>query len=122
MVSAVSPAATVIAAPPFRFLGLAAKFGFRPTDPVIFGAVAGGAMVGLVEVGDECLRSREFRCGCGTCVVCVCEIGLIDSGLLLNRDVSALQAATPMVISASAAARGENREHNSSRTGDIVPY
>src|SRR5262245_60018634 len=40
----------------------------------------------------------------------------------LNRDTSPLQAATPMVISASAAARRQNREHNRSRTQDIATH
>jgi hypothetical protein len=116
MLSTVSPAATVIAVPLF-LLRLVDEMGFRNTDPVISRAAAGRAVAGLMEVGDERLRSREFGCGCGTCVACVCEIDLVVSGLLLDRDVSALQAATPMVISASATARGEI-----STTRDIEPY
>jgi hypothetical protein len=64
--------------------------------------------------------------GCGTCAVCACGIEAVASGWLkgfsLNRDVSALQAATLAVISASTAARGENRETNISATRDIAPY
>jgi len=44
------------------------------------------------------------------------------NGLSLKRDVSALQAATLIVTSASTAARGENRERNISKTPDIAPY
>jgi hypothetical protein len=92
----------------------------RTIDPVIWGAAAARVVVGLVEAWVECLRSRDLRCGCGACVVCVSEIDLVASGgLLLGREVSALQAVTPMVISASAAAREENREHKILRTRDI---
>ena len=52
----------------------------------------------------------------------VCEIEPVASGLLLDRGVSALQAATPMVISASTVARVGNRERNILRTHDIAPY
>jgi hypothetical protein len=72
----------------------------------------------LLEGGGERLRPREFWCGC-TCVVSVCEIEPVASGLLLDRDVFALQAATPIVIRANAAARAVDGEHNISRTRDI---
>jgi len=44
------------------------------------------------------------------------------NGLSLNRDASPLQAATPMVVSASAATRGQHRARNISRTQDIATY
>jgi hypothetical protein len=113
----VSPAATVIVVPPFRLQ--LADVGLRTTDPVMSGVAAGRAVVGLAEVGGERLRIREFRCGC-TCLASVCEIEPVASGLLLERDVSALQAATAMVISASATARAEDREHNISRTRETA--
>ena len=69
------------------------------------------------------------ECGCGACAVCACGIPAVGPGLLreanglsLNRDMSALQAATLIVTSASTAARGESRERNISRTPDIAPY
>jgi hypothetical protein len=42
------------------------------------------------------------------------------NGLSWNRDASLLHAATPIVISVSAAARGQDRARNTSRTRDIA--
>jgi len=78
--------------------------------------VAPGRAVVLLEVGGERLRAREFWCGWG---VSFCEIEPVVSGLLLDRDVFALQAATPIVIRANAAARAVDGEHNMARTRDI---
>jgi hypothetical protein len=44
------------------------------------------------------------------------------NGLSWNRDASLLHAATPMVISVSAAARGQDRARNISRTRDIATH
>jgi hypothetical protein len=44
------------------------------------------------------------------------------NGLSCNRDASLLHAATPIVISVSAAARGQDRERNISRTRDIATH
>jgi hypothetical protein len=44
------------------------------------------------------------------------------NGLSLKRDASLLQAATPMLISASAAARGQHRDRTISRTRDIATH
>ena len=113
MLSTVSPAAAVIAVPAFR-LPSADDVGLRTTDPVVRGAAPRRALVGLLEVRDECLGSRS-----GCCMVCVCETGFVAS-LLLDRDVSVLQPAPPMTISASAAACGETRQHNISKARDIA--
>jgi hypothetical protein len=45
-----------------------------------------------------------------------------ENGLSLKRDASPLQAATPIVVSASAATRGQHRARNLSRTQDIATY
>jgi hypothetical protein len=118
MVSMLSPAATVIAVPPSQ-LQLADGAGLRSTDPVASEAAP------EFTATDVLVPER----GCGACAVCACGIPAVGSGLLreanglpLNRDVSALQAATLIVTSASTAARGENRERNISETPDIAPY
>jgi len=45
-----------------------------------------------------------------------------ENGLSLNRDASPLQAATLIIVSASAATRGQHRARNISRTQDIATY
>ena len=67
--------------------------------------------------------------GDGPCAICACGIEAVASGwpseangLLLKRDVSELQAATPAATSATTAARGNGRERNISATPHIVPY
>jgi hypothetical protein len=123
MVSMVSPAATVIAVPPSQ-LQLADDVVLRSTDPVTSEAPErpgpGAAEFTATEVAER---------GCGACAVCACGIDAVSSGLLweanglsLNRVVSALQAATLTLTSASTAARGENRERNISEPPDIAPY
>src|SRR5215831_15458782 len=118
MVSMLSPAATVTAVPPSQ-LQLPDDAGLRSTDPV------------ASEAAPEFTATDVFvpERGCGACAVCACGIPVVGSGLLreangltLNRDVSALQAATLIVTSASTAARGESRERNTSKTPDFAPY
>src|SRR5262249_15377577 len=117
MVSMVSPAATVIAVPPSQ-LQLPDDVGLRSTDPVTSEpAPAFAATDGLMP-----------QCGCGACAVCACGIPAVGAGLLreanglsLKRVVSALQAATPTLTSASTTARGKNRERNISEPPDIAP-
>src|SRR6516225_10089830 len=111
MVSMVSPAVTVIAVPPSQ-LQLADDV--RSTDPVTSEA-SERAGPGTAEFTATDVAER----GCGACAVCACGIDAVSSGLLweanglsLNRVVSALQAATLTLTSASTAARGENRERN----------
>src|SRR5215469_10705271 len=121
MVSMVSPAATVTAVPPSQ-LQLPDDPGLCTTDPV------------TSEVSERPGPGTEFTAadvaerGCGACTVCACGIDAVSSGLLweanglsLKRVVSALQAATPTLTSASTAARGENRERNISEH-HIAPY
>src|SRR5499433_1784259 len=112
MVSTLSPAATVIAVPPSQ-LQLADGAGLRGTDPVASEAAPEFAAT------DVLVPER----GCGACAVCACGIPAVGAGLIreanglsLNRDVSALQAATLIVTSASTAARSESRERNTSKT------
>src|SRR5215471_1115116 len=118
MVSMVSPAATVTAVPPSQ-LQLPDDPGLRSTDPV------------TSEVAPEFAATDVLvpECGWGICAVCACGIDAVGAGLLreanglsLKRVVSALQAATPTLTSASTAARGENRERNISEPPDITPY
>src|SRR6516164_1572832 len=118
MVSMLSPAATVIAVPPSQ-LQLPDDVGLRSTDPVASDAAPEFAATDVLAP----------ECGCGACALCACGIPAVGPGLLreanglsLNRDMSALQAATLIVTSASTAARGESRERNISRTSDIAPY
>jgi hypothetical protein len=47
---------------------------------------------------------------------------LAANGFSLNRLVSLLQPATPIVISVNAAARGHHRARNFSRTRDIATH
>src|SRR5215469_13839654 len=110
MVSMVSPAATVTAVPPSQ-LQLPDDPGLRSTDPV------------TSEV------APEFAATDVLVPECACSIDAVGAGLLreanglsLKRVVSALQAATPTLTSASTAARGENRERNISEPPDIAPY
>src|SRR6516225_12225712 len=121
MVSMVSPDATVIAVPPSQ-LQLPDAAGLRTSDPVTSEAPErpGAAEFTATDVAE---------CGCGACAVCACGIDAVSSellweanGLSLKRVVSALQAATPTLTSASTAARGENRERNISEPPDITPY
>src|SRR6516225_2866419 len=105
MVSMLSPAATVIAVPPSQ-LQLPDDVGLRSTDPVASDAAPEFAATDVLVP----------ECGCGACAVCACGIPAVGPGLLreanglsLNRDMSALQAATLIVTSASTAARGESR-------------
>jgi hypothetical protein len=93
--------------------------GLRSTDPVASDAAPEFAATDVLAP----------ECGCGACAVCACGIPAVGPGLLreanglsLKRDMSALQAATLIVTSASTAARGESRERNISRTPDIAPY
>src|SRR5262245_13559591 len=116
MVSMLSPAVTVIAAPPSQ-LQLPDDVGLRSTDPV------------ASDAGPEFTATDVPERDCGACAVCACGIPAVGTGLLreanglsLNRDVSELQAATLIVTSASTAARGESRERNTSKTPDIAPY
>src|SRR5262249_9914010 len=123
MVSMVSPAATVIAVPPSQ-LQLPDDAGLRSTDPVTSEAAPErpppAAEFTVTDVAER---------GCGACAVCACGIDAVGAGLLreanglsLKRVVSALQAATPTLTSASTTARGENRECNISEPPDIAPY
>src|SRR6516162_6979615 len=120
MVSMVSPAATVIAVPPSQ-LQLPDAPGLRTTDPVTSEAAE--------RPGAEFTATDVAECACGICAVCACGSDAVSSellweanGLSLKRVVSALQAATPTLTSASTAARGENRERNISEPPDITPY
>ena len=119
----VSPAATVIPVPPSQ-LQLPNDVGLRSTDPVTSEA-PGRPGPAAVEFTATDVAER----GCGACAVCACGIDAVSSGLLweanglsLKRLVSALQAATPTLTSASTTARGENRERNISEPPDIAPY
>ena len=96
----------------------------RSTDPVTSEASErpgpGAAEFTATDVAER---------GCGACAVCACGIPAVGAGLLreanglsLNRVVSALQAATLTLTSASTTARGENRERNICETPDITPY
>src|SRR6516164_3267336 len=122
MVSMVSPAATVTAVPPSQ-LQLPDDPGLCTTDPVT------SEVPERPGPGTEFTATDVAECGCGICAVCACGIDAVSSellweanGLSLNRVVSALQAATPKLTSASTAARGENRERNIPETPDIAPY
>src|SRR5262249_5751434 len=121
-----SPGATVTAVPPSQ-LQLADDL--RTTDPAasplperagLFKATALPLPVaeGVAEVGGL---------GCGPCAACGCGVDARASewlseanGFSLNRDVSALQAATLAAVSASTAARGNARERNISPTPHIA--
>src|SRR6516225_11579494 len=131
MVSMVSPAATVTAVPPSQ-LQLPDDAGLCSTDPVTSEAPERPGPA-AVEFAATDVAER----GCGACAVCACGIDALSSGLRwdanglslkdanglsLKRVVSALQAATPTLTSASTAARGENRERNISGPPDIAPY
>src|SRR5215467_17930 len=121
MVSMVSPAATVTAVPPSQ-LQLPDDPGLCTTDPVT------SEVPERPGPGTEFTATDVAECGCGICAVCACGIDAVSSellweakGLSLKRVVSALQAATPTLTSASTAARGENRERNISEPPDITP-
>src|SRR5262245_33370404 len=118
IVSTVSPAVTVIAVPPSQ-LQLPDDVGLRSTDPV---ASEGAAEFKATDV----LVAKLCGGGCAVGSCCIPPVGSLllreANGLSLKRDVSALQAATLIVTSASTAARGENRERNISKTPDIAPY
>src|SRR5262249_36249685 len=115
MVWILSHAAPVIALPPSQ-LQLPDDPGLCTTDPVTSEAPERPGPGPAEFTATDALVPE---CGCGACAVCACGIPAVGPGLLreanglsLNRDVSALQAATPTLTSASTAARGENRERN----------
>src|SRR6266850_1175326 len=106
MVSTVSPAATVIAVPPSQ-LQLPDEVGLRSNDPVTSGAPGRAVLFETMALppgvpAGFAARDVLVPAGCGTCAVCACGIEAVASGWLkgfsLNRDVSALQAATLAVI------------------------
>src|SRR4029453_699344 len=127
MASMVSPAPTVIALPPSQ-LQLPAGVGLRTTEPA-----AGAAAASLVAgwIGWACgpcgasgrLSTRLTACPCGTPCATEPVVSLPSpNGLSWNRDASLLHAPTPIVISVSAAARGQHRERNISRPRDIAAH
>src|SRR5262245_42397514 len=127
MASMVSPVPTVIALPPSQ-LQLPAALGLRTTE-----AVAGAAAAILVAgwIGCACaacgasgrLSTRPTGCPCGAPCATEALVSLLrPNGHSWKRDVSLLHAATPIVISVSAAARGHDRARNISRTRDIATH
>src|SRR6188508_3771120 len=136
MASTVSPGATVIAVPPSQ-LQLPFAPGLRTTERVASGAAAlARAWVGPCNTallppagapGAGCGASGRLSTrltGAPCCAIEPVASGTLTdtNGLSLNRDASPLQAATPMVVSASAATRGQHRARNISRTQDIATY
>src|SRR5512133_1480317 len=132
MVSTVSPAATVIAVPPSQ-LQLAFAAGLDVTDPVASDAV-GRALWDAMVLPPATPLEWDGAAACAVCgpsgplstgltgAACAGASGwlLAANGLSLNRDVSALQAPTPTLSSASAHARGQDRARNISKTQDIA--
>src|SRR6516165_10495500 len=114
MVSMVSPAATVTAVPPSQ-LQLPDDPGLCTTDPVT------SEVPERPGPGTEFTATDVAECAGGIDAVSS-ELLWKANGLSLKRVVSALQAATPTLTSASTAARGENRERNISEPPDITPY
>src|SRR5262245_168696 len=123
----VSPAPTVIALPPSQ-LQLPAELGLRTTEPAP-GVAAASLVAGWT--GCACapcgasgrLSTRPTGCPCGTPCATEPVVSLPrPNGLSCNRDASLLHAATPIVISVSAAARGQDRARNISRTRDIATH
>src|SRR5215510_4938783 len=127
MASMVSPVPTVIALPPSQ-LQLPAALGLRTTE-VAAGAAAATLLAGWI--GCACaacgasgrLSTRPTGCPGGTPCATEPVVSLPrPNGLSWSRDASLLHAATPIVISVSAAARGQDRERNISRTRDIATH
>src|SRR5512145_3085899 len=136
MASMVSPGPTVIALPPSQLQFADAGAGLRTTEPLATGApgpVAASLVAGLIGCacpdwgasGRLSTRPTGAACACGTpCATEPVVSGWLRAanGFSLKRDVSLLHAATPMLISASAAARGQHRERTISRTRDIATH
>src|SRR3989442_11791464 len=129
MESSVSPRATVTAVPPSQpHLALAGLAGAgaaasAPTVALGRGELAEPPLPRPACAGGASLSTRAAG------AACVCAIDPVASGLLVaakgpsfNRDNSPLQAATPMVISASAATRGQDRACNNSTRPHIPTH